>query len=79
MAELSFARQGHPLGRCGVGIAGSPHDAGRYFFRFRCDMKFTIDSVGRAISALVHIPLWRSSRSVEPPGPGRAELRRRLC
>ena len=42
-------------------------------------MKFTIDSVGRAISALVQILLWRSSRSVEPPRPGRAELRRRLC
>ena len=42
-------------------------------------MKFTIDSVGRAVSAPVQIPLWRSSRPVEAPGPGRAELRRCLC
>ena len=79
MAELSFTRQGYPLGRRGVGMAGSSHDAGRYFFRFRCDMKFTIDSVGRAISAAAQIPLWRSSRSVEAPGPGRAESRCCLC
>ena len=42
-------------------------------------MKFTIDSVGRAVSAPVQIPLWRSSRPVEAPGPGRAELHHRLC